>query len=217
VQGPPSEAVHWFQPRNLMEAQAMEREESIVDRDKQKITGVTKPQQGVAMSKRQTRGEVQALLQKSSARMATIAEALNHTGVKPMLDWFVRLIVRYVEPQEVAQILNFRQPPPPLSRILDRDFEIEVRAGIQARSKRMRVQDMQHAMQVTGQVLKPFPRAQSKVGVQILKSMLPELGVEKSVSVLNQVEQMIDQAPAPQPERQGTRSGQSGGGNANTQ
>lgn len=197
-QGRPEDLLNIFQPANV--TQNMAAEEALVMEGVERITGVTRPFAGQALSKRQTRGEVQSLLERSSARIATIAEALNATGVTQLLEFYVNAIVKYVEPEEVAELLDYKVIPPPLTEILDRDYEITLRAGLRARARQLEVKDMEYALQVTAQILEPFPTARLDIGLDILEEMLPKLGAESGVKTIKQIREQLKAQRGPTPQ-----------------
>jgi hypothetical protein len=143
---------------------------------------------------------VQSLLERSSARIATIAEALNATGVTQLLEFYANAIVKYVEPEEVAELLDYKVIPPPLTEILDRDYEITLRAGLRARARQLEVKDMEYALQVTAQILEPFPTARLDIGLDILEEMLPKLGAESGVKTIKQIREQLKAQRGPTPQ-----------------
>lgn len=203
--GNPNDGVMLFKPGNV--TQGMEREEAIVDGDMQRVSGVTNPKLGVSARGRQTASEVMSLLEQSNQNIAMIPQNLMKTQIVPMCEFLCDCIVAFVEPPEVAEQLGFRVPPPPLSQILDREWDITVKAGMQATSKTLQVKNLQFALQIIQPMAQFAPQVYMPIYMSLTEKLLPLLDVDSAAQLMHRAKQMQRRQP-PQPQQRQVSGGQ---------
>lgn len=221
VNGKPSEHVEFFKPPSTNPA--TEREENIVNRDIQALSGVTQTMQGQSSKGRQTATEVSTLMRQSNLRVGTVPEAISGTLVKPMLRMLSDMIVEYVTPQEAAQILGTNTVPPiPLKQFLRRPWNYNVQAGQDVTSDVTKVREMNQAISTIQPLMQIAPNLYVQLFTSIVKKILPLLSVEEGKHYIEQWRRMqrararqgqrtqVQRAQARQQQEQGGRRSQGG-------